>query len=30
MNLIDLIVVGLVFALGYWLGMTGDKRDRDG
>jgi hypothetical protein len=25
MNLIDVIVILMVFALGYWLGMTGDK-----
>ncbi len=25
MNLIDVIVILMVFVLGYWLGMTGDK-----
>jgi len=28
MNIIDVIVVLLVFALGYWLGMTGDRGDK--
>jgi len=25
MNLIDVIVILMVFVLGYWLGMTGDN-----
>ena len=28
MNWIDVVVILLVFALGYWLGMTGDRRDK--
>jgi hypothetical protein len=29
-NLIDVVVILLVFGLGYWLGMTGDKGNRHG
>jgi len=28
MNWIDVIVILMVFALGYWLGMTGDGEDK--
>ena len=30
MNFIDVILILLVFALGYWLGMTGGNDDRKG